>query len=529
MPKLSNKYCPTVPILDDQQHFLRQEIAELILKKTVEKQPVVCDTKEEWWSLTGIQPQEVKQTHQGTPLQDRDTAEYMQIDPPTRLSNFLGPVRRLPSYLSPQGIKEILTFSLGGSRLPVPYNSFWSIGFPMVVYQSYLSSTRMGSNLGNANQCLSQGLDYYQQLIPRINHSYQDVDEQAHFSWLDIKHKEIVTPAITTTGTFGLSFGHQEHGFQDSRYQIEGFTTINTTTDTTQIYNSSFGPQSHDADPGSHDRTLSSQTLHATLDVVQEQLREEERRVGYTTTIASDLPSGTSLVGMQYLTMERLIAPTTTKQACSVRRCEQHQMGMCTREQDNPWILVPPVDHNVYQLVGNEGGKSCPTNLPLPTALIHTCQNGQHYLNGVPEQAEWLQGLSSDDTGYQDMEAVSALWVEVDSPAYSRQGECGGGFGISLHIYKELVEAVLFSFSSYLTDMGSSFSGFICGPADPPSPNFCFMETRSEGDSNRCNVDTMVSMGQLLPEFSLEPDWTVLAQDLARGPSGDNSSTDLAE
>ncbi|KAL0094486.1 hypothetical protein F4703DRAFT_1948802 [Phycomyces blakesleeanus] len=200
---------------------------------------------------------------------------------------------------------------------------------------------------------------------------------------------------------------------------------IDMTTDTTQISNSLFGPQSHNADPGSHDHTLSGQTLHATLDV----------------------------------------------------------------------ILVPSGGHNIYQLARNEGGISCPTNLPLPTALIHTCQNEQHYLNGVPEQAGWLQGLLSDDSDSQDIEAVSAPWVEVDSPAYSRQGECGGRFSISLHIYKELVKAVLSSFSSYPTDMGSSFHGLICSLADPPSPNFCFMETRPKGNSNRRNVDTMVSMG----------------------------------
>ncbi|OAD79393.1 hypothetical protein PHYBLDRAFT_58443 [Phycomyces blakesleeanus NRRL 1555(-)] len=128
---------------------------------------------------------------------------------------------------------------------------------------------------------------------------------------------------------------------------------------------------------------------------------------------------------------------------------------------------------------------------------------GQHYLNGVPEQAGWLQGLLSNDTDYQDIEAVSAPWVEVDSPVYSRQGECGGGFGISLHIYKELVKAVLSSFSSYLTDMGSSFHGLICSLADPPSPNFCFMETRPKGN--------------------------ILAQDLARVHSDNSSSINLAK
>ncbi|KAL0094444.1 hypothetical protein F4703DRAFT_1922030 [Phycomyces blakesleeanus] len=228
------------------------------------------------------------------------------------------------------------------------------------------------------------------------------------------------------------------------------------TTDTTQISNSSFGPQSHNADPGSHDHTLSGQTLHATLDVWECNIPQWNDQ--------SRLPQQNKHV--------LFVDASNTRWRCALG------------------------DKAIYRYWSHQ-------EATMSINWQEMKANRQHYLNGVPEQAGWLQGLLSDDTDYQDIEAVSAPWVEVDSPAYSRQGECGGGFDISLHIYKELVKAVLSSFSSYLTDMGSSFHGLICSLADPPSPNFCFMETGHKGN--------------------------ILAQDLARVHSGNSSSINLAK
>ncbi|OAD79442.1 hypothetical protein PHYBLDRAFT_139471 [Phycomyces blakesleeanus NRRL 1555(-)] len=386
MPKLSNKYHPTVPISDNQQHFLRQEIVELILKKAIEK---VLPNSSGFSSPLFVIPKR----NGGHQL----VFNLKKLNEHIKIPHFkMETLQNICKLICPHDYLTSLDLS----------NAFLHI---LVVYQSDPSSTRMGSNLGNT---------------------------------------KIAALTIATTGTFELSFGHQEHNFQNSRCQIEGFTIINMTTDTTQISNSLFGPQSHNADPGSHDHTLSGQTLHATLDVWECNIS-------------------------QWNDQSRL--------------SQQNKHVLFVDASSTRWRCALG-DKAIYRYWSHQ-------EATMSINWQEMKVNEQHYLNGVPEQAGWLQGLLSDDSDSQDIEAVSAPWVEVDSPAYSRQGECGGRFSISLHIYKELVKAVLSSFSSYPTDMGSLFHGLICSLADPPSPNFCFMETRPKGNSNRRNVDTMVSMG----------------------------------
>ncbi|KAL0097639.1 hypothetical protein J3Q64DRAFT_1828939 [Phycomyces blakesleeanus] len=346
MPKLSNKYHPTVPISDNQQHFLRQEIVELILKKAIEK----------------VLPNS---------------------------SGFSSPLFVIPKRNG--GHQLVFNLKKLNEHIKIPHFKMETLQniCKLICPHDYLTSL----DLSNA--------------------------------FLHIL--EIAALTIATTGTFELSFGHQEHNFQNSsltmRIQAAMITLFLARLYTQHLMWFKNGSWECNISQWNDQSRLSQQNKHVLF-----------------------------------------VDASSTRWRCALG------------------------DKAIYRYWSHQ-------EATMSINWQEMKVNEQHYLNGVPEQAGWLQGLLSDDSDSQDIEAVSAPWVEVDSPAYSRQGECGGRFSISLHIYKELVKAVLSSFSSYPTDMGSLFHGLICSLADPPSPNFCFMETRPKGNSNRRNVDTMVSMG----------------------------------
>lgn len=492
----------------------------------------VCHSQEGRGHPSRLQPQEIEPVLGSSTFQDGDNQGSLTINQSERLPCFSRFIRCFPSYRAPPGIKTLLTAQMKESSIPILYDSF---------------------RIGNKSLCVHQSLQAHIRALP-----ISRLQDLRLLGRLDSgsKHKAIGPPtrsgSCSSSSTTRMDCESEEIGVnphsitRTPRLLIEYSDNDSSSSSEeaprhSSLYQTSVGQtystipscdtQSNNEDTSSNLCHLLSTSLHSASPVLQEPGGEIGSRLGQVPTSEPSKQGRIDLVVRQPEEVEWPVPPPINSLSDNIRGCQQHRLGVQSRDEACSWILDAGRSKSIDQLVRTEGGLPCPKNVSRTSELNNSDSNRQHNeFIVLYQQTGWNEVAIPFESSNRSMELVSPTEHYDSGTAYQRGSQHDCGYGVSPNIFQESMANTTVSLPTNQPTVGPLLNRSLCRPDDQIVTKVRVLASGSRGYPYGCVYLPMEDVGQAVHKSSMEPDHSSIEQDPTRETSpGDSGGAILAE
>ncbi|KAG1040115.1 hypothetical protein G6F43_012352 [Rhizopus delemar] len=203
----------------------------------------LCDSEEKQRYEAGFQLQGAQSVHSSTSFQNGNSVRGFSFDIAKRLPYLNRSSFGIHSYPNPSSIAEVPTVFLERKNLRVSDSTFRAQHSTLPVHQADSSYFAMGTQTRNP-----------------ATHSAPS--QQTSITGMDDQPRQICTSTDSTTGTFGIHFGHHHNGVSGTEVQDQKPEEVITISFETTSINTTSDSQSDDAHTSSDFCASASPDVH---------------------------------------------------------------------------------------------------------------------------------------------------------------------------------------------------------------------------------------------------------------------------
>ncbi|CEP09325.1 hypothetical protein, partial, partial [Parasitella parasitica] len=293
---------------------------------------------------------------------------------------------------------------------------------------------------------------------------------------------------------------------------------------------SSCDTQSNNENTSSNICHLPSTSLHSASPVLQEPSGEIRSRLGQAPTAGPSKQARIDLVAPQPEEVEWPISPPINSLPDNIRRCQQHWLGVQSRNEACSWILDPGRSKSVDQLARIEGGSPCPTNVSRTSELNNSDSNRQHNKSIIYQQTGWNEVAIPFESSNRSMELVSSTEHYNSGTTHQRGSQYDCGYGVSSNIFQESMANTTVSLPTNQPTVGPLLDRSLRRPDDQIVTKVRVLASGSSSYPYGCVYLPMEEVGQAVHKSPMELNHASIEQDHTRENfPGDSGGAILAE